>query len=672
METPPSPPPRSHPVHPCPRRCRGRRWLLVAATVVAAIESFRTAAALEGGRPEEPSPERQRERRAETTDGENRRRLNLFREDEEPAAAANLFRSRHGSGDVARPHRRRGAGLCRSVIAIADARLPPERRGSRGLHGGAGDEGEEEEEEEEEEEGEAFVCELGDGGTVPIRATPEQLGEMRQALNDGTLISAVSTVGVAEEEEVGGEEEEEEEEEGGGLFADAARPPSFRDHVTLPPGRVAVRTDARRRLAHDRRVLLRYSGVKAVLVVRVTDAAGRAPARAAVLSDKIFGTDGDRETMKSQFEACSLGKLRIVNDSYGAVTTRLVRQMAAPGVVDVRIDASLVNDQHVIRDAVFRAVAAKTGVQIPHPAIDHVLIVVQVKRLRCFLLIYLSFLFTPTPTYFVQGCYVDCGWAAYAFVNSWMSLYQGQFALFPAVAMHELGHNLNLAHSGGLNGKTYTDHTCLMGNPLFSDDVGDMCFNPAKTHQIVMTGAGRPAEGNWYREDRITVWDARPGREWSGRLVGIAEYADLGRRDGPLGDARVVLRLVRDGVTDLYVGFNRAVGFNADVVQGADRVTVVEAGGGGTAYAQSFLRAVLGQGESYRVPDWRGAGGELVVTVSKIRRNASPWTVSNLLSGLGDLIHVGARGLAVGSRCFFPNLVLPAVRCMTDRADFCR
>ena len=30
------------------------------------------------------------------------------------------------------------------------------------------------------------------------------------------------------------------------------------------------------------------------------------------------------------------------------------------------------------------------------------------------------------------------------------------------------------AHSGGLNGATYTDHTGMMGNPLYSDDVGKM------------------------------------------------------------------------------------------------------------------------------------------------------------------------------------------------------
>lgn len=30
------------------------------------------------------------------------------------------------------------------------------------------------------------------------------------------------------------------------------------------------------------------------------------------------------------------------------------------------------------------------------------------------------------------------------------------------VTVHELGHNFGMAHSGGLNGETYTDHTGMM------------------------------------------------------------------------------------------------------------------------------------------------------------------------------------------------------------------
>ena len=46
--------------------------------------------------------------------------------------------------------------------------------------------------------------------------------------------------------------------------------------------------------------------------------------------------------------------------------------------------------------------------------------------------------------------------------------------------MHAHGHNMGLAHSGGLDGASYTNHTCIMGNPLYSDNIRQMCFNPAK------------------------------------------------------------------------------------------------------------------------------------------------------------------------------------------------
>ena len=42
--------------------------------------------------------------------------------------------------------------------------------------------------------------------------------------------------------------------------------------------------------------------------------------------------------------------------------------------------------------------------------------------------------------------------------------------------------------SGGLDGKTYTDHSCLMGNPWWEDDRGRMCFNPVKNYQVMMSG----------------------------------------------------------------------------------------------------------------------------------------------------------------------------------------
>ena len=132
----------------------------------------------------------------------------------------------------------------------------------------------------------------------------------------------------------------------------------------------------------------------------------------------------------------------------------------------------------------------------------------------------------------LEKCYTGCGWAAYAYINSWMSVYQvrsrvalacsteaavshpnrtairngraiiintSAFRFTSLVRNHAAlsysaevillttrlpqnmtGHSYGMAHSGGLDGQTYTDHTCLMGNPLYSDSVAKMCFNPAK------------------------------------------------------------------------------------------------------------------------------------------------------------------------------------------------
>ena len=103
--------------------------------------------------------------------------------------------------------------------------------------------------------------------------------------------------------------------------------------------------------------------------------------------------------------------------------------------------------------------------------------------------------------------------------------------------MHEIGHNFNLLHSGGLDGLEYTDHTCVMGNPLYSDDVGSMCYNPAKNYQI-----------GWY-SDRVITWSAADGTQ-SYTFVGIADYLN-----NPAGHP-VVVKLetnLADGM-DYFVG----------------------------------------------------------------------------------------------------------------------
>ena len=73
------------------------------------------------------------------------------------------------------------------------------------------------------------------------------------------------------------------------------------------------------------------------------------------------------------------------------------------------------------------------------------------------------------------------GWAAYAYINSWLSYYKANYINYVTVQMHEIGHNLGLAHSGE-GGSTYGDTSGLMG-AVFSDD-RNMCFNGPKHSQL--------------------------------------------------------------------------------------------------------------------------------------------------------------------------------------------
>jgi hypothetical protein len=296
---------------------------------------------------------------------------------------------------------------------------------------------------------EGFLCELSTGAFTAIQGTDEQYAEMRQMLNNGTLVSAVSSI-----------EMEVENVAPIVTRAEGIHTSSSVDDIvaTLPSGGIKLidntgGTGTRRRLNA-------FEGDKRILLVRVTDVNGRSvPEDAHTISDKFFGTYGDAVTVKSGFEACSFGKMKILSD-YG--TTKYDSKLSAAGVLDVTIGISLTSStQNSILNAAADAAMRKMGVSLPGP-FAHVIFV-------------------------LEGCYgsdQECNFAAYGYVNHWLMVTLGDNWKYPAVIMHEVGHNLDMGHSGGLDGGSYTDHTCLMGNPLFEDNVGKMCFNPVKNFQI--------------------------------------------------------------------------------------------------------------------------------------------------------------------------------------------
>ncbi|KAL3805806.1 hypothetical protein HJC23_007767 [Cyclotella cryptica] len=433
--------------------------------------------------------------------------------------------------------------LCKSIIAIGKTSLwNSERATTTRVDAGAMYYPAEEE----------FVCERHDGTDVPIDGTEEQIRQLRALLNNGTLVSAESTIEVYLNDPM-------QAVTGDGQGSYSSTP----TNVVIPPGNIVLKDSYVRR--NER---LTYEGQKPVLVVRVIDKNGLAvPEDANTISDKVFGTNGDTSTMSSQFDACSFHKLEIVWRHGGSIR----KQLSAPGVLEVNIGVSLGDsDSGTVRTAMVIAAQEKLGFDLPGP-FHHVMFV-------------------------LEGCYYqDCGWAAYG------------------VQMHEIGHNLNLAHSGGIDKQTYSDHTCLMGNPLYSDDVAKMCYNPAKSFQLAKAGA-------WYSEDHAISWDSGKsgGSSWAGRIIGAAEY-DVNSASFP-----IAIKLITGSSRDLFVGFNqRAVGPNADNQQASDQVTIIEAGNG-YDYAQSYLQATLASGQTQSFPNWRGSNHALTVTVNEINTAVSP------------------------------------------------
>ena len=244
------------------------------------------------------------------------------------------------------------------------------------------------------EHGEEFVCELESGKTVPIKGTDEQMNKMKHLLNSGALISAETTIGIADEFITNDGDSS--------VYLPAG------DIILQPKKEKTMKIQTRRKLlkggadVHDvisknhGRDLVTFEGIKSFLVVRVTDSAGRVhPDSAAMISDNIFGTSGDPLNLKSQMAACSFNKLRITN-SY---SVDISNHLAAPGVINISIPIELAgNNRQAVRDAIVKATETKLGFSLPGP-FHHVM-------------------------YILEDCYVDCGWAAYAYVNSWLSIYQ--------------------------------------------------------------------------------------------------------------------------------------------------------------------------------------------------------------------------------------------------------
>ena len=122
----------------------------------------------------------------------------------------------------------------------------------------------------------------------------------------------------------------------------------------------------------------------------------------------MFGTGDDLNNLKSVLEACSWNQTIVKLPPTGKEPEGVV------GVIEVSIDIPLDGSSSAaIRNAVTDKVQELVGFTLPG-IYDYVL-------------------------YSLQGCYgTECGWAAYAYINSWNSVYQSGYYKQPGVLVHEV------------------------------------------------------------------------------------------------------------------------------------------------------------------------------------------------------------------------------------------
>lgn len=215
----------------------------------------------------------------------------------------------------------------------------------------------------DEENDEDFLCELTHGVTLPIQGTEEQMSQMRALLHDGTLISYESTLEVMQEVEMidsiaGGDDDD------SGEMQPALSPLLQSSSVFLPPGDVNVintPSDDGRKLNAGYKI--QFEGKSPLLVVKITDKDGLSvDGDADYVSDKVFGTSGDKINPAQGFKDCSGGRLELTNEYSVDIDDKL----SAPGVVEVDIPISLkTSSQAEIRAAAQQAVEAKLELQLP-------------------------------------------------------------------------------------------------------------------------------------------------------------------------------------------------------------------------------------------------------------------------------------------------------------------
>ena len=313
----------------------------------------------------------------------------------------------------------------------------------------------------------------------------------------------------------------------------------------------------------------KFIGNKTILAIKVDAMDAKTSTSIAQIKNTLFGIENKKVTFKSQMSACSFNKINFA--PFNGNTTG--GNFISNGAVEIFVPMSIrdMTEGDELENEVRKRMEEKYGSL--QNQFDHVIIILPKNKKWNFF--------------------------AYAYVHHWLSVFNDKEIKFLGTIMHEIGHNLGLVHSSK-GRQEYGDESGVMG---FSSNLEDdeKCFNAVKSWQL-----------GWYEDGHESI---NPFEKlFQGKIVGIANY-DI------RGNNPVILKIVgHDDNNDYYVSFNRATGINSGSTKGSNKLFITSQNS--TKFEDySHVKAILLEGESYKINNFAGSELTLQIIVDKISIN---------------------------------------------------
>mmetsp|Transcript_49050 Transcript_49050/g.118816 ORF Transcript_49050/g.118816 Transcript_49050/m.118816 type:complete len:961 (-) Transcript_49050:91-2973(-) len=333
---------------------------------------------------------------------------------------------------------------------------------------------------------------------------------------------------------------------------------------------------------HERR-LARTTGTKSVLVVRVIGGQSQTSASEGDLREETFGEND--VNLRTQYDGCSGGKLQmvpyngLVNGGSGSSTRPFINNgvvtLNVPGITSGQ---NMFNAENLVRNEIVDKLGSLDQ-------FDHIMMCL------------------PPGTK---------GPIGYAYLNDRVSVFNEYtrgnngktipWCSSVSIQMHEIGHNLDLFHSGS-GGDQYADTSGVMGYSTSNDDAPKSCFNALKEFQL-----------GWFsgRDPRLSnIQGTKKARTQLIPSASYKKYEDDASKD-------VILRIPVPGSEDLYISYNRAVGANSGTPQAADKLVVIT----GLTRATSYKVGELGPGQQLQLNNYGGGSTPLKVRFTRAESNS--------------------------------------------------